>query len=131
MNNEHETFGERIKRLREKMGINKAELSRLAGMTRTAMGLYEERETAAKCTIQHLQGIANVLSVSMEYLVNGQERHATIDEAVLTRALGFVDELLPTGTPEKKAKLMKFCYGLEAQGVEPTLPVVRSFYQAL
>ena len=80
--NTEETFGNRIKRLRERMGINKAELSRLAGMTRTAMGQYEERDTAAKCTIQHLQSISDVLSVSMEYLVNGQERHATIDEAV-------------------------------------------------
>ena len=129
--NTEETFGNRIKRLRERMGINKAELSRLAGMTRTAMGQYEERDTAAKCTIQHLQSISDVLSVSMEYLVNGQERHATIDEAVLTRALGFVDQLLPAGTPEKKAKLIKFVYGLEAQGVEPTLAIVRGFYQAL
>jgi len=126
-----ETFGNRIKRLRERMGINKAELARLAGMTRTAMGQYEDRDTAAKCTIQHLQSLSAVLSVSIEYLVSGQERHATIDEAVLTRALGFVDQLLPTGTPEKKAKLMKFCYGLEAQGVEPTLAIVRGFYQAL
>ena len=129
--NTEETFGNRIKRLREKMGINKAELSRLARMTRTAMGQYEDRDTAAKCTIQHLRSIADALSVSMEYLVNGQERSATIDEAVLTRALGFVDQLLPTGTPERKAKLIKFVYGLEAQGVEPTLAIVRGFYQAL
>jgi len=126
-----ETFGQRVQRLRERMGVNKAELARLAKMTRTAVGMYEERETADKCQVQHLRALSTVLSTSMDYLIDGIERAGMIDEQILVNAIAFSDQIIKQPDPVRKAKLIKFVYGLEAQGVEPTHAIVNGFYQAL
>ena len=126
-----ETFGKRITRLRERMGVNKAELARLADMTRTAVGQYEERDTADKCQVQHLRNLAKVLSISMDYLIDGKDRAGPLDEATLTEALAFVNDIIPNAEPEKQAKLVKFVYGLRAQGKTADIGIVNAFYQAL
>ena len=129
--NKPETFGQRIRRLRRRMGVNKAELARLANMTRTAVGMYEERDTADKCQVQHLRRLAVVMSTSMDYLIDGTERAGAIDTQVLQRGIEFSNEIIRDHNPEKMAKLIKFAYGLESQGVTPTKEIVRGFYQAL
>lgn len=126
-----ETFGRRITRLRERMGVNKAELARLADMTRTAIGQYEERETADKCQVQHLRNLSNVLSISMDYLIDGKDRTGPLEETTLAEALTFVNQIIPNAEPEKQAKLVKFVYGLRAQGKTADLGIVNAFYQAL
>jgi len=129
--NTPETFGQRVKRLRERMGVNRAELARLADMTRTAVGMYEERDTADKCQVQHLRRLAVVMSTSMDYLIDGTERAGAIDTQVLQRGIEFSNDIIRDRNPEKMAKLIKFAYGLESQGVTPTKEIVRGFYQAL
>lgn len=129
--NKPETFGQRVKRLRERMGVNRAELARLANMTRTAVGMYEERDTADKCQVQHLRRLAVVMSTSMDYLIDGTERAGAIDTQVLQRGIEFSNDIIRDRNPEKMAKLIKFAYGLESQGVTPTKEIVRGFYQAL
>ena len=128
---EHETFGERITRLREDLGINKAELARLTGMTRAAIGQYESREGADKCQVQHLTVLARTFGVSMDYLVNGKEAASYIDVETLAKGLESARDLLPSADPIKQAKLIKFVYTLDSQGQEPTPEILAGFYQAL
>jgi len=128
---EHETFGERITRLREDLGINKAELARLTGMTRAAIGQYESREDADKCQVQHLTVLARTFGVSMDYLVNGKEAASYIDVETLAKGLESARDLLPSADPIKQAKLIKFVYTLDSQGQEPTPEILAGFYQAL
>ena len=128
---EHETFGERITRLREGLDINKAELARLTGITRAAIGQYESRDNADKCQVQHLTVLARSFGVSMDYLVNGKEAASYIDVETLAKGLESARDLLPSADPIKQAKLIKFVYTLDSQGQEPTPEILAGFYQAL
>ena len=131
LNPEHETFGERITRLREGLDINKAELARLTGMTRAAIGQYENRDNADKCQVQHLTVLARTFGVSMDYLVNGKDAAPYIDVETLAKGLESARDLLPSADPIKQAKLIKFVYTLDSQGQEPTPEILAGFYQAL
>jgi transcriptional regulator with XRE-family HTH domain len=128
---EHETFGARITRLREDLDINKAELARLTGITRAAIGQYENRDNADKCQVQHLTVLARTFGVSMDYLVNGKEAASYIDVEILAKGLESARDLLPSADPIKQAKLIKFVYTLDSQGQEPTPEILAGFYQAL
>jgi len=128
---EHETFGERITRLREGLDINKAELARLTGITRAAIGQYENRDDADKCQVQHLTVLARSFGVSMDYLVNGKEAASYIDVETLAKGLESARDLLPSADPIKQAKLIKFVYTLDSQGQEPTPEILAGFYHAL
>ena len=128
---EHETFGERLTRLREDLAINKAELARLTGITRAAIGQYESRDNADKCQVQHLTVLARSFGVSMDYLVNGKEAASYIDVEILAKGLESARDLLPSADPIKQAKLIKFVYTLDSQGQEPTPEILAGFYQAL
>ena len=128
---EHETFGERMTRLREGLGINKAELARLTGITRAAIGQYESRDNADKCQVQHLTVLARTFGVSMDYLINGKEAAPYIDVKTLAKGLESARDLLPSADPIKQAKLIKFVYTLDSQGQEPTPEILAGFYQAL
>jgi len=126
-----ESFGKRITRLREDLGINKAELARLTGITRAAIGQYENRDNADKCQVQHLTVLARSFGVSMDYLVNGKEAASYIDVEILAKGLESARDLLPSADPIKQAKLIKFVYTLDSQGQEPTPEILAGFYQAL
>ena len=128
---ERETFGERMTRLREDLAINKAELARLTGITRAAIGQYESRDNADKCQVQHLTVLARSFGVSMDYLVNGKETASYIDVETLAKGLESARDLLPSADPIKQAKLIKFVYTLDSQGQEPTPEILAGFYQAL
>jgi transcriptional regulator with XRE-family HTH domain len=128
---ERESFGERITRLREGLNINKAELARLTGITRAAIGQYESRDNADKCQVQHLTVLARAFGVSMDYLVNGKEPTSHIDVGILAKSLESARELLPSADSIKQAKLIKFVYTLDSQGQEPTPEILAGFYQAL
>lgn len=60
------TISERLKELREIHGIEQAELAKIAGVSRTAMGKYENGEVIPKAT--SLIAIAKAYSVSVDWL---------------------------------------------------------------
>ena len=128
---EQESFEERTTRLREGLNINKAELARLTGNTRAAIGQYKSRDNADKCQVQHLTVLARAFGVSMDYLVNGKEPASHIDVGILAKSSESAKELLPSADPIKQAKLIKFVYTLDSQGQEPTPEILAGFYQAL
>ena len=125
------SFGQRVTRLREGLNISKAELARLTGITRAAIGQYENRDNAAKCQVQHLTVLARTFGVSMDYLINGKETASHIDVEILAKGLASAKELLPSADPIKQAKLIKFVYTLDSQGQKATPEILAGFYQAL
>ena len=60
-------IGERIKRCRLALGMNKAQLASKAGLSRPAITYYENRNT--KPTLQSLRKLADALGVSVDYLI--------------------------------------------------------------
>lgn len=60
-------IGERIKRCRLALGMNKAQLASKAGLTRPSITYYENRNT--KPTLQSLRKLADALGVSVDYLI--------------------------------------------------------------
>jgi transcriptional regulator with XRE-family HTH domain len=129
--NTNETFGNRVIRLRNGLNVNKAELSRLTKMTRTALGQYETRQDAKQCSVPHLMSLASVFGVTMDYLVTGKDGASHVDIDSLTEAVRQVKDMMPRGEPEKQAKLIKFIYTLHKQGQAPTPEILAGFYQAL
>ena len=60
-------IGERIKRCRLALGMNKAQLASKAGLTRPSITYYENHN--AKPTLQSLRKLADALGVSVDYLI--------------------------------------------------------------
>lgn len=116
MTNEHH-FGRTVTRLRQDMGINQAELSRLVGTTKTAIRQYEERETADKCQFQHLNRLAEVFGVSIDYLGSGENPPKKIEPKQLAKAMKYVEaHYASLRDVELRAKLVAFCMLLIRQG---------------
>ena len=99
------------------MGVTKAELSRMVGTTRTAMKVYEERESADKCTFQHLNRLAEIFSTTVDYLATGRERFEGVNPEELESALKYVEKTFPELNKDvaRKAKLMQFVMILSRQ----------------
>ena len=124
-------FGERLKRLRKQMGLNQAELARLAGVTRASISLYEKRPTAEKCRVYMLAAIAGGLGVTVDYLVTGEESPSRVSLEHLTSAVKQARELSPQADAAKTAKLIQFIYSLNVHGEEPTRRVLAGFLSSL
>lgn len=62
-------FGERLKELRSKNKFTQSELAKLAGLHYTQIGRYEKGKTMPSSDI--LKKLADVLSVSIDYLIEG------------------------------------------------------------
>ena len=60
-------IGERIKRCRLALRMNKAQLASKAGLSRPVITYYENRST--KPTLQSLRKLADALGVSVDYLI--------------------------------------------------------------
>jgi len=110
-------FGKNITMLRERMGVTKAELSRMVGTTRTAMKVYEERESADKCTFQYFNRLAEIFFITVDYLVTGRERFEGVNPEELESALKYVEKTFPELNKDvaRKAKLMQFVMILSRQ----------------
>jgi len=126
-----ETFGQRMVKLRESLNVNKAELARLTGITRTAIGNYENKADAKGCSVPHLMSLCRVSGWTLDYLVTGNEGTAQVDIDSLTAAVAKTKELMPRDPADKQAKLIKFIYTLHKQGQTPTNEVLAGFYQSL
>lgn len=112
-------FGRNVTRLRQEMGINQAELSRLVGTTKTAIRQYEDRETADKCQFQHLDKLAEVFGVSVDYLCTGQNRPEKIDPNILAIAMDFTEKHFSSvKSVEKRAQIVGFCMVMIRQGLD-------------
>lgn len=114
---EQHHFGRTVTRLRQEMGINQAELSRLVGTTKTAIRQYEERETADKCQFQHLNRLAEVFGVSIDYLGSGENRPEKIEPKHLAKAMKYIETHYSSlKDVEVRAQLVAFCMILMRQG---------------
>lgn len=62
-------FGERLKELRNNKKLTQSELAHLTGLHYTQIGRYEKSKTMPSSDI--LKKLADVLSVSIDYLIEG------------------------------------------------------------
>lgn len=79
----HEMLGERIRRLREQIGISQRELARRAGVHEGDCSRWESQQNAVMFDV--LPNLAKALEVSIDYLVTGREspRVAALHRAIL------------------------------------------------
>lgn len=69
-------LGERIKKARKDLGMSQTELAKKVGLSYAQIGRYETKNTQPQTEV--LKNIAEVLEVSIDYLMNGsKEEQAT------------------------------------------------------
>jgi transcriptional regulator with XRE-family HTH domain len=78
-----ETFGQRLRRLREACGLRKTGLARRVGLTEAAIRQLESGHTKSPTLVVGLR-IAKLLGVSPDYLAIGDE---TADDAGVLRVM--------------------------------------------
>lgn len=71
MSNSDTTIGERLRALRQKRGMSQVLLADLSGVSHTSIHLWEtgKKHPATKT----LRPVAELLGVTVEYLINGNE----------------------------------------------------------
>lgn len=113
-----ETFGDRLRKLRMARNLHQSQLGDILGLSPSAIGSYERnlREPAYK----HLVDIANLFSVSVDYLLCRTEEPLTIQDHLKLRSYQ-LDKLLTdydvligsyTLSPDDKTRLQDVATGL-------------------
>ncbi len=126
-------FGNRLQRARMQNhpDLTKADMSRLTGISKSLIGVYEKRTNATKLEVQHIAVLASAYGISMEYLLFGREKATKINSEHLQFAIEKTESLMPTGPVAKKGKLIEFIYSLKAQGGDVKPEVLAAFYATL
>lgn len=78
---EMETFGVRVKRIREKMGLSQVELARRVGTTQPTVARWEDDKPPQG---ERLTRLARALETSAAYLMDGTEESEERADALLT-----------------------------------------------
>lgn len=89
------SFGERLSEVRKKQGLSQDELASMIGTQGPAIGRYER--SVAKPTIEVAGKLAEVLNVSLDYLVGNSD--VELDKKTLQRILDV--QKLPESIKEK------------------------------
>ncbi len=87
------SFGKKLTEVRKRKGISQAELARMVGTKAPVIGRYEREE--AKPSIEVATNIAQLLEVSLDYLVGNTELE--LDVKTLRR----VEDISKMSTEEK------------------------------
>ncbi len=126
-------FGDRLQRARMQNhpGLTMADMSRLTGISKGLIGVYEKRLNATKLEVQHIASLAQAYGISMEYLLLGRERATKINSEYLQFAIEKTESLIPKGAVAMKGKLIEFVYSLKAQGGDAKPEVINAFYATL
>ncbi len=102
MNKNNETFAERLKRLRMSKGLSQADLAKRIKVHNTHISRYERSESKPASRI--LNDLADVLSVSTDYLLNGKEEDAAVANLEDQELLSLFERLEKL-SPEDKEKI--------------------------
>lgn len=90
MDEQFETFGQRLKKARKDKAYSQGELGSLIGVSATAIMRYEKNEREPK--IEQVQNLAKALDISVSYLLGVQEANPFLDSAM---SLGFKESTSP------------------------------------
>ena len=116
-----ETVGDRIARLRRKLGMNQAELAARAGCRPNQVSKYERGTYDPKLPV--LSGLATALGISIDYLVTGKETSPEPDRLL---ALWPVLGRLPLGLRNEIAGfLTSVIYAQSLFGLSEAVPQQR------
>ncbi|RMG82810.1 MAG: XRE family transcriptional regulator [Bacteroidetes bacterium] len=92
-------LGQKIVRLRKQKKLSQAEVARAVGVSRDAISKYERGDIVP--SVKNAKKIAEVLDVSLDYLVSNEEKQMAIDNGMLKRIM----EIQKLSDPERNAIL--------------------------
>lgn len=90
-------FGEKIARLKKDKKMSQVELANLTGISRDAISKYERGDVMP--SIEYAKRIANVLGVSLDFLVSDDDKEDTLDKEAVKRVKEIQD--LPISEKDK------------------------------
>lgn len=77
------TLGEKITRLRKEKKLSQIDIASNIGVSRDAISKYERGDIVP--SVENAKKIADVLDVSLDYLVSEEERQEAIDNKMMQR----------------------------------------------
>lgn len=88
-------LGQKIVRLRKQKKLSQAEVAQAVGVSRDAISKYERGDIVP--SVENAKKIAEVLDVSLDYLVSNEEKQMAIDNGMLQRIM----EIQKLSDPER------------------------------
>ncbi|NRB65492.1 MAG: helix-turn-helix transcriptional regulator [Saprospiraceae bacterium] len=92
-------LGQKIVRLRKQKKLSQAEVAQAVGVSRDAISKYERGDIVP--SVETAKKIAEVLDVSLDYLVSNEEKQTVIDNGMLQRIV----EIQKLSDPERNVIL--------------------------
>ena len=92
-------LGQKIVRLRKQKKLSQAEVAQAVGVSRDAISKYERGDIVP--SVENAKKIAEVLDVSLDYLVSNEEKQTVIDNGMLQRIV----EIQKLSDPERNVIL--------------------------
>ena len=90
-------FGEKISKLKKLKKMSQVELAEKTGISRDAISKYERGDVMP--SVEYAKRIADVLGVSLDYLVNDSDQEEVLDNEAVKRIKEI--QLLPKQDKEK------------------------------
>lgn len=106
-----ETLGERVKRLRNSLGLSQAELADKATLSPSTIGDIEQG--TQKSAGKKIDRLASALGKSTEYLRTGEESVTTLPESMLSPREMRLIERFRSMNDKTKGRLEDFAAGLQ------------------
>ena len=101
----------RLKKLRNKAGLNQSDLARSVEVTRAAASRWEQGDIDSILARNAIR-VADTLGTSVEYLFTGKEPCGQINVDALSRAIRIVEQALTDLNPKGKATIVALVYEL-------------------
>ena len=119
----------RLKKLRNKAGLNQSELARSVDVTRAAASRWEQGDIDSILARNAIR-VAGALGTSVEYLFTGKEPSAQINVDTLSKAIRIVEQVLDDLTPKGKATVVALVYQLILNDQPVSRKVIRQLKAA-
>ncbi|MEK3821486.1 helix-turn-helix transcriptional regulator [Cytobacillus sp. FSL W8-0315] len=103
------SFGNRIRKLREKSGINQKDMAKKLELSNVQLSRYESDER--RPDFETLKKISEIFDVSIDYLITGNEKNSSSDEMwreILNPKTQIFFKDLMDAPEEKIEELIKF-----------------------